>query len=208
MDFTTIFNQLTGNQQCLIINTMVEMEHCTPPKKISIANGIRYGMRIKGLTQEEMLTLIIPIYFEKIGYDGNDSVSIKKDMQSILADMQSILSGEESIENHKKLSKRYEEVRKKYTISIENDLKYIENIYKSMIIRNSRKSKLYPIVLKFLDIDEDLITSAYFSNLSATELFSSLSPRNQSAILYLMKNFETDFNLVGDIKSIGVISGD
>ena len=149
MDFISILNQLTANQQCLILNTMIQMEHCTPIKEISIANGIRHGRIIKDLFEKDMLKQLIPIYFQKKGYTSIDA---------------------------------------------ENDLELIESVYKSMIDRNSRKSELYPIILKFLDIDEDLIATAYFSNLKPTELFASLSSRNQSAILYLMKHLETDFS--------------
>lgn len=159
MDFTTIFNQLTGNQQCLIINTMVEMEHCTLINEIDIANGIKHGRIMKGLSEKEMLKQLVPIYFEKKGYK---------------------------------------------TGNIEDDLKLVESTYKSITTRNTRNSDLYRSILKLLEINEDLITSAYFSNLSATKLFSSLSPRNQSAILYLMKNFETDYSLADDTKPIGV----
>ena len=64
-----------------------------------------------------------------------------------------------------------------------------------MIDRNSRNSKLYPIILNFLEINADIIATCYFSNLNATELFSSFSSRNQSAILYLMQNLDTDFSI-------------
>lgn len=68
----------------------------------------------------------------------------------------------------------------------------------------SRISKLYPIILNFLEIDEDIITTCYFSNLDSVELFSSLSPRNQSAILYLMQNLDTNFSFKTTSGNIGI----
>ncbi|WP_419023684.1 hypothetical protein [Holdemanella sp.] len=80
----------------------------------------------------------------------------------------------------------------------------VENTYNSMIKRNSRKSKLYPIVLNFLEINEDIINTCYYSTLNLTELFSSLSARNQSAILYLMKNLDTKFSINSIHDNIGI----
>ena len=145
MDFTTIFNQLSNNQKCLITNTMVHMEHCTPICNIDIVHGIKHGRILKGLSEKDMITQLTQLYKEEL--------------------------------------------------NISDDNYSVENTYDSMIDRNSRNSKLYPIILNFLEINEDIIATCYFSNLNATELFSSLSSRNQSAILYLMQNLDTDFSI-------------
>ena len=64
-----------------------------------------------------------------------------------------------------------------------------------MINRNSRGSALYPILLEILEIDEDLITTAYFSNIAdAYTLFSTLLPRDKSAIIYLMSCLNTNYD--------------
>lgn len=205
MDFTTIFNQLTANQQCLIVHTMVEMEHCTPIDEIPIANGIDYGRIMKGISQDEMFRQVLPIYYKKKGYEiGNKARNIESDMKLVENDMKSIMDDVKSVGNLKELIENHKKLRKEYMESIEDDLKLIESTYKSIKKRTSINSDLYEIILEFLEIDEDFITTAYFSSLSATDLFSSLSPRNKSAILYLMKNFETDYSLADDTKPIGV----
>lgn len=154
MDFTTIFNQLSNNQKCLIINTMVHMEHCTPICNINIIHGIKHGRLLKGLSEKDMITQLTKIYKEEFNiFDNNFSVA---------------------------------------------------NTYNSMIKRNSRNSNLYPIILDFLEIDEDIITTCYFSSLNATELFSSLSSRNQSAILYIMQNLDSDFSINLTSRNIGI----
>lgn len=85
------------------------------------------------------------------------------------------------------LSKLYKE-----ELNISDKTYSVENTYDSMIDRNS---KLYPIILNFLEINEDIIATCYFSHLDATDLFLSLSSRNQSAILFLMQNLDTDFSI-------------
>lgn len=145
MNFDEIFRELDNNEKCLITNTMVEMEHCTPINEIDIIYGIRYGLLDKDFSETDLISQASEKFI--VQYDIQDS-----------------------------------------TFSV-------ENTYKSMIKRNSRNSKLYPIIKELLEINEDIITTCYFSHLNATELFLSLSPRNQSAILYLMKNLDTDFSI-------------
>lgn len=154
MNFTNIFNQLSNNQKCLVINTMVHMEHCTPICNIDIIHGIKHGRLLKGLSEKDMITQLTKFYKEEL--------------------------------------------------NIFDDTFSVENTYNSMISRNSRSSNLYPIILKFLEIDENIITTCYFSNLDATELFSSLSSRNQSALLYLMQNLDTDFSIKLTSGNIGI----
>ncbi len=154
MKFTTIFNQLSSNQKCLITNTMIHMEHCTPICNINIIHGIKHGRLLKGLSEKDMITQLTKIYKEELNIFDNNFL--------------------------------------------------IENTYNSMIRRNSRNSNLYPIILDFLEIDEDIITTCYFSSLDATELFLSLSSRNQSAILYLMQNLNTDFSIELTSVNIGI----
>lgn len=154
MEFTTIFNQLSDNQKCLITNTMIHMEHSTPIRNIDIAHGIRYGRLLKGLSESDMIAQASEIY----------------------AKAHNIFNGVFSV----------------------------EDIYHSMIHRNSRNSKLYPIIINLLEINEDIIATCYFSNLDTEELFSTLSLRNQSAVIYLMQNLDTDFSLETISGNIGV----
>lgn len=154
MEFTTIFNQLSNNQKCLILNTMIHMEHSTPIRNIDIAYGIRHGRLLKGLSESDMIAQASEIYAKAQG--------------------------------------------------ISNGVFSVEDIYHSMIRRNSRNSKLYPIIINLLEINEDIIATCYFSNLNDIELFSSLSSRNQSAILYLMQNLDTDFSIKLTSGNIGI----
>ncbi len=79
------------------------------------------------------------------------------------------------------ISQLTKEFIKKY--EIQDNTFTINNTYKSMIKRNSRNSKLYKRVLDYLEIDENIITTCYFSSLCAPELFISLPSRNQLAII-------------------------
>lgn len=69
--FKKLYNSLNSNQKCLISNTMVYMEHTTPPKNIDMKYGIRYGIIINDLTKNELLNLASPKYKEikNITYD-------------------------------------------------------------------------------------------------------------------------------------------
>ncbi|MDD3417723.1 MAG: hypothetical protein PHY47_27665 [Lachnospiraceae bacterium] len=69
--FKETYDALNPNQKCLISNTMVCMEHTTPEKFIDMKYGIRYGIIINDMTQNELLNLALPKYKEikKITYD-------------------------------------------------------------------------------------------------------------------------------------------
>ena len=69
--FKESFDSLNSNQKCLISNTMVCMEHTTPEKNIEMKYGIRYGLKINDMTQNELLESAEPRYKEikQITYD-------------------------------------------------------------------------------------------------------------------------------------------
>lgn len=63
----------------------------------------------------------------------------------------------------------------------------IIDTYHTMISRNTR-NKLYEILLKHLCIDEAFIQEMYFSTLSERQLFDSLLPKDQKALLWYIEN--------------------
>lgn len=157
IDFLKVYISLTPNQQCLISNTMVDMEHSVPAKEIDIKYGIHYGRILKEYTVKEMLALATPIYKQ---------------------------SQEQPI--------------------IDDNFK-LDNIFASMISRNSRGSGLFPILLDLLDINESLIRTCYFSHfLNNIEfLFSTLLPCDKEALMYPMRNLNTDYT-ISPISNIGI----
>ena len=65
MNFDKIFNQLNGNEKCLITNTMVEMEHCTSINNIDIIHGIRYGLLQKGISETDLISQVTKEFIKK-----------------------------------------------------------------------------------------------------------------------------------------------
>ena len=106
--------------------------------------------------------------------------------------------------SEKELIENLIEPYKKKTNAAEMDFDQVKSTFRSMINRNSRGSKLYDIVLECLDLTEESVQEIYFNSLSPEELFESLSPKNQEAIIwvleekyvlpaqYLSKRFEHD----------------
>ncbi len=80
--FKESYDSLNSNQKCLISNTMVYMEHTTPEKNIDMKYGIRYGIIINDMTQNELLNLALPKYKEikKITYDDFNIENTYKSM--------------------------------------------------------------------------------------------------------------------------------
>lgn len=84
-----------------------------------------------------------------------------------------------------------------------------KSTYYSMIERNSTKSTLYKDVLEILEIDENFIEDQFYINIKLTpyELYSTLTERNQNAIIFLIENINTPYDtseLFKNITNIGI----
>lgn len=89
--------------------------------------------------------------------------------------------------SEKELIENLIEPYKKKMNAAEMDFDQVKSTFRSMINRNSRGSKLYDIVLERLDLTEESVQEIYFNSLSPEELFESLSPKNQEAIIWVLE---------------------